>query len=107
VTSLAEQKKAEAPTKKTLKNVMAKRIRKYSRSASGDVKGEMHRYKRGAFGGFYTGRIFGKRLGPRAPCFSLILSMVLCPQQRAARFGFGGKDNDCGLDFGRLQSIGG
>jgi hypothetical protein len=30
-----------------LENVMAKRKRRYSRSAGSDVKSEMHRYKRG------------------------------------------------------------
>jgi hypothetical protein len=33
--------------KKFLENLMAKRKRRYSRSASSDVKSEMHRYKRG------------------------------------------------------------
>jgi Family of unknown function (DUF6496) len=38
---------AIARSKKFLENLMAKRKRRYSRSASSDVKSEMHRYKRG------------------------------------------------------------
>ncbi len=44
---LAEQKKATRQ-QIILENVMAKRKRRYSRSASKDVKSEMHRYKRGS-----------------------------------------------------------
>jgi hypothetical protein len=38
---------AFARSKKFLENLMAKRKRRYSRSAGSDVKSEMHRYKRG------------------------------------------------------------
>ncbi len=44
--AFSKRKNARA-SKIVLENVMAKRKRRYSRSASKDVKSEMHRYKRG------------------------------------------------------------
>ena len=43
-----EQKLATSAKNIFLENIMAKRKRRYSRSASKDVKSEMHRYKRGS-----------------------------------------------------------
>ena len=48
VTNPCSGAKTGRASKRILENVMAKRKRRYSRSASKDVKSEMHRYKRGS-----------------------------------------------------------